>query len=574
MITALVISSIIPIMKRNKIILRSLLPFILLLFYASSGAQNYWVFLKDKAGVVFDPYEYFDTHTIERRLRAGYPIDCVTDYPVNAHYLSEIGLYADSLGYASRWFNAVAVSAGDEAIRIIAALPFVSGIEKSTASRPMEYATADYDTILQKEQRNLMQSQVSVLGLEQWRKAGIDGTGIRIAVFDGGFPSWPTNPAFTHLVEGERILQTWDFTRNRENVDRGISHGTLVLSCIGGMIDGKPMGLATGASYLLAITEIRREPFKEEQFWLAAAEWSDKHGADVINSSLGYVQDRYHNIQMDGRTTFVTKAANKAASKGILVVNSAGNSGSGRWKVIGAPADADSVLAIGGISPYTGYHTSFSSFGPTSDNRLKPNVTAFAHVVAAGKKRLQNTQGTSFSSPLVAGFAACAWQSDRSLNNMELFRKIEQSGHLYPFYDYAHGYGIPQAGFFLDSNYKEMRTNNTFTMEIGVIGELWIKPHDLSTFIPVTNEAWSGDPVYLSEDNDYIPPAPDVTTDNYIYLHVRDASGVLRYYRILEITADFRTYETDSHFIKQGETVCVHFRGYTKCLTFEEPGIE
>jgi hypothetical protein len=154
-------------MKRNKIILRSLLPFILLLFYASSGAQNYWVFLKDKAGVVFDPYEYFDTHTIERRLRTGYPVDCVTDYPVNAHYLSEIGLYADSVGYASRWFNAVAVSAGDEAIRKIAALPFVSGVEASAARASMEYAMAGFDTTMSQVQRGLMESQVSVLGLEQ-----------------------------------------------------------------------------------------------------------------------------------------------------------------------------------------------------------------------------------------------------------------------------------------------------------------------------------------------------------------------------------------------------------------------
>lgn len=571
MITTL-FSSIIPAMKRKMIILRSLLSFTLLLFYASSDAQNYWVFLKDKAGVVFDPYEYFDTHTIERRLRTGYPIDCITDYPVNANYLSEIGLYADSAGYASRWFNAVAVSANDEAIRKIESLPFVLRVEASSARYPMEYAETAFDTTINQAQRNLMESQVSVLGIEEWRNAGIDGTGIRIAVFDGGFPTYLTNPALSHLAEGGRILETWDFTRNRENIDRGISHGTMVLSCIGGMLDDKPMGLATGASYLLAITEIRREPFKEEQFWLAAAEWSDKHGADIINSSLGYVQHRYHNIQMDGRTTFVTRAANMAASKGILVVNSAGNSGSDRWKVIGAPADADSVLAIGGISPYSGFHTSFSSFGPTSDNRLKPNVTAFAHVVAADKKKLKTTQGTSFSSPLVAGFAACAWQSDRSLNNMQLFRKIEQSGHLYPYYDYAHGYGIPQAKFFLDSSYQDNRMVPTFTMEIRNSGELWIKPDSISTVIQVT-----GGPCSRSNLNDYYYDE-DVTsgtvchsTDNYIYVHVRNTSGVLRDYRILEIKADLRTYETDNHFLEYGETICVHFRGYTDCRTYEKP---
>jgi serine protease AprX len=561
-------------MKIYKVLSHSFIPLILLLFCSSSDAQNYWVFLKDKAGVVFDPYEYFDPHTIERRLRKGYPVDCLSDYPVNDHYLYVIGVFADSVGYASRWFNAVAVTAGDEAIQKIAALPFVAGVETSEARYPMEYAQAHYDTMLYLPSRRLMESQVSVLGLEQWRNAGFDGTGIRIAVFDGGFPTYLTNPALSHLVEGEQILRTWDFTRNRENVERGMSHGTMVLSCIGGMLDDKPMGLATGASYLLAITEIRREPFKEEQFWLAAAEWSDKHGADMINSSLGYVHDRYHNIQMDGKSTFVTRTANMAASKGILVVNAAGNSGSDRWKVIGAPADADSVLTIGGISPQTGYHTSFSSFGPTSDGRLKPNVTAFAHVIAAGKKKLTGTQGTSFSAPLVTGFAACAWQSDTSLNNMELFRKIEQSGHLYPYFDYAHGYGIPQAGFFLDTAYQMVRNCETFALEILDQGELLIKPDYLSTYIPVATGAWTGDPVYINEDDDYIHPAPGISTDNYIYVHIKNTSGMLRYYHILEITGDFRTYQSDCHLLQYGETVCVHFRGYTKCLAFEKPRTE
>ena len=563
-------------MKRNKIVLRSLLTFILLFMYAYSGAQHYWVFLKDKAGVVFDPYEYFDSHTIDRRLRTGYPIDCITDYPVNAGYLSELGQYADSVGYASRWFNAVAVSADDEAIREIAALPFVSGVEASSAIYSMEYAKASFDTTLSQVQRNLMESQVSVLGIERWRSAGIDGTGIRIAVFDGGFPTYLTNPALSHLVEGGRILKTWDFTRNRENIDRGISHGTMVLSCIGGMLNGQPMGLATGASYLLAITEIRREPFKEEQYWLAAAEWSDKHGADIINSSLGYVQHRYHNIQMDGKTTFVTRAANMAASKGILVVNSAGNSGSDRWRVIGAPADADSVLAIGGIYPNTGFHTSFSSFGPTSDNRLKPNVTAYAHVVAADRRKLKNTQGTSFSSPLVAGFAACAWQSDRSINNMELFRRIEQSGHLYPYYDYAHGYGIPQADFFLDSSYQESRKSPTFTMEIDKTGELVIKADSISPDVTAASGFIVSRYFCSVDDDDCENTSGKLHTspNNFIYFHVRNPAGVLRDYRIMEIKALFSTFSKNDLYLEYGETVCVHFRGYTNCLTFDKPNNE
>lgn len=526
-----------------KVFLRNSLIIMVLLMVLTfpAVAQNYWIYLKDKDGVHFDPYEYFDHHTIERRVKMGYPVACITDYPVNEDYISAISVYADSTGFASRWFNAVAVVASDEALEKISALPFVAGWEPSMALDPRVYASVDYDTSNINAMDNLLERQVAVLGLEQWRKAGIDGTGVRIAVFDGGFPTYRTNPVLSHLTESNRILHTWDFTRKRECVEGGISHGTIVLSCIGGIINGKPVGLATGASYMLAITEVRSEPFREEQYWLAAAEWADKNGADIINSSLGYVQHRYHNYQMDGRTTFVTRAANMAAAKGILVVNAAGNSGADKWKIMGAPADADSVLSVGGLDPYNDIHTSFSSYGPTFDNRLKPNVVAYGHVIAAGKKKLVKTQGTSFASPLIAGFAACAWQSNRSLTNMELFRSIEKSGHLYPYFDYAHGYGIPQASFFLDS-LTHLSPEPTFSLEILNTGEFSIV---IDQMLPVDSTS---------------------VTRNYMYLHVRNTEGVLKRYEVRKIKEDSSQFTVNEQVLEYDETLCVHFRGYTKCI--------
>ncbi len=153
---------------------------------------------------------------------------------------------------------------------------------------------------------------------------------------------------------------------------------------------------------------------------------------------------------MNGKKSLVARAANMAASKGMLVVNAAGNDGETKWKHLGTPADADSVLSVGGISPESDYHFSFSSYGPTADKRLKPNVCAYGAVMESGKKGLTTTYGTSFASPLVAGFAACAWQTNRRLNNMELFKEIEKSADLYPYFDYAHGYGVPQAGYFIN----------------------------------------------------------------------------------------------------------------------------
>ena len=170
------------------------------------------------------------------------------------------------------------------------------------------------------------------------------------------------------------------------------------------------MGLATGANFLLAITEVSSEPFSEEENWLAAVEWAYKNGADIISSSLGYTNNRYFTKDMDGKKSFVVKAASLAARKGMLVINAAGNDGDSEWKVISTPADADSILTIGGVSPETNLHINFSSYGPTADGRMKPNVSAFGEAVVANTKgNVEIAFGTSFATPLVAGFAACAW---------------------------------------------------------------------------------------------------------------------------------------------------------------------
>lgn len=166
--------------------------------------------------------------------------------------------------------------------------------------------------------------------------------------------------------------------------------------------------MASNAEFLLARTEVNAEPFAEEEWWLAAAEWAGKNGAHIINSSLGYTYHRYFPEQMDRKTSLVARAANMAASKGIIVVNAMGNDGDNSWKAVGTPADADTVLSVGSVDPYKEYKINFSSFGPTVDGRMKPNVTnsGFA-AVAVKKDKLGNAHGTSFASPLISGFVAC-----------------------------------------------------------------------------------------------------------------------------------------------------------------------
>jgi subtilisin family serine protease len=302
------------------------------------------------------------------------------------------------------------------------------------------------------------------LGLEQWSEANLNGKGIRICVTDVGFQNVDKSPVFEKLRKQGQIIKTYDFIKKDTNVYHGGWHGTAVLACIAGTHESTPLGLAEGAEFLLARTEYNtKERFAEEQFWVQAVEWAEKNGADIVNSSLGYSTPRYTTDQMNGKSTFITRAANIAAKKGLLIINAAGNEGNDEWKTIVAPADADSVLTIGGVNS-SGLHISFSSFGPTRDLRLKPNLVAPGNVFAPTPNKVNNISGTSFSTPLVSGFAACAWQKFRTLKNMELFKELENSGQLYPYFDYAHGYGIPQAAYFLskpkvDSSYQTIALN-------------------------------------------------------------------------------------------------------------------
>ncbi len=425
-----------------------ILVFCLLFILASSASaqNNYWVFLKDKEGVAFDPLAYFDSKAIERRIREGISLHDITDYPLREDYVNRVSALCDSVCGVSRWFNAVACAANDLQIAQIQSLPFVRDIQPMYAAPVLssyDEPTVAFDSLDVYD--NILVAQTERMQYSLLKEAGYTGKGVRIALFDAGFPDVEKNDCFKHITDNKRVVATYDFVRNKENVYRANNHGTHVLSCIGGIKDSIPMGCATDAEFLLARTENAIfEGRIEEYNWIESLEWADKMGADVVNSSLGYTVQFYFRDQMNGSVSLISRAANTALSKGILVVNSAGNEGDNAWEIVGAPADADSVLTIGGIEPWTGIHTGFSSYGPTSDYRRKPNLTAFSFVVTA----LGRNTGTSFSSPLVAGFAACIRQMHPEWTAKQLFDELENSGDLHPYFDYAHGYGVPQASYF------------------------------------------------------------------------------------------------------------------------------
>jgi len=513
----------------KKIILSLIL---VLISFQFIEAQKYWVFLTDKNNVDFNPYSYFDEKAIERREKLGIPLNHYTDYPLNQNYVSQIKEKVDTLFTQSRWFNAVSIRATQEQLDVIKVFPFVKDIQLIRGiPHYASYEMADYDTTNLANLDYLIEGQMDVMQAELFKEQGIDGSGLRIAIFDGGFPTVDVNPAFEHIRKDGRIIKTWDFTKNKENVYRSASHGTMVLSCIAGIINGKQIGMATGAEFLLAKTEINTEPFSEEENWLAALEWADKNGADIVNSSLGYTYHRYFPEEMDGETAFVTRAANMAASKGILVCNAAGNEGTDAWRTIGAPADADSILSIGGIDPDTKIHIDFSSYGPTADKRMKPNVCAYGFAVVAGKKKITSAYGTSFASPLVAGFVACAWQTMPELTNMEMFNKIQESASLYPYFDYAHGYGVPQASFFVSEKKQAVKS---FTLKM------------------------MGDKLQV-----ILTEKPKVDENDYFYYNIMDENGVIEKYTVISVYQK-EILEINLNSMTKGNSINFHYKGYTK----------
>lgn len=470
------------------------------------NTDKYWVFFTDKNNTTFSPLDYFHPKAIERRIKNNLPLKDYTDYPLCQNYIDSVQKIAQNIYVQSRWFNAISIKAAEEQIEQLKKYSFVKKIQ------PILIQTypciGKYGVELNESETELLSKQITHLQGEYFKQNNIDGSGVRIAVFDAGFPNVDFCPAFKHIRDNNRIIKTYDFAKQKEFVYDYNAHGTMVLSCIGGIINGKNIGLATGAEFLLARTEIEREPLSEEENWLSAVEWADKNGADIINSSLGYTFHRYFKDDMDGHTSLVVKAANRAATKGILVVNAMGNDANTEWRVVSTPADSDSVFSIGGIDPDTDFHITFSSLGPTADMRKKPNVSAYAVVIAAGKSKLKQTQGTSFSSPLIAGFAACVMQLKPDLNNMQVIRAIEQSASLYPYFDYAHGYGIPQAAYFFTQKTDTTINNIHFNK----------KGHNIEIKINETSI--------------------DQEANNYLYYHIVNENNIIEKYFVVNVTSN------------------------------------
>ena len=417
--------------------------------------------MKDKKGTPYSinhPQAFLSPRAIERRKRQGIPI-IENDLPVNPKYISSLKAVGATIYGVSKWFNAVTIKADEETFERVKKLPFIKHIEytgKYHRATKRPYYSKKYNHVVPKGLKNHYgygYNQISMLNGHKIHEMGYRGKGMLVAVLDGGFRKVDIMPFFDSLRANGRMLESRDFADMDRYAYESSSHGTEVLSTMAANIPGLFVGTAPDATYICIKTEDTRGEFRqEEDNWIAGAEYADSIGADVINSSLGYTHFdlgsmNYSYENMDGNTARVSQGADIASSKGILVVNSAGNEGNGRWRYVGAPADADSIMAIGAVDR-RGRKASFSSYGPTRDGRIKPSVMARGQqtVVATTRGydiRIDSSNGTSFASPVMAGMVTSLWQAFPNKTNMEIKRAVEMSGDRANNPDHAYGNGIP-----------------------------------------------------------------------------------------------------------------------------------
>jgi serine protease AprX len=428
----------------------------LLVFTLIVGAASYsqtppserlWITFRDRGSVAGRDLSSIDPSTLGMSDRAlwrrskvlppGKLIDEL-DLPVNPSYVNAVQVTGAHIRSVSRWFNAVSATLTPSQQASVASLPFVASI------RPVAVFRQNYPESQPRLVQPLLKrrsvsgldygpsfAQLNAIGVVTVHNRAITGAGVIVGVIDNGFNYHQTHPALKNI----RVIAEYDFVQSDSNTSRAPgeyltqgNHGASVLSEIGGFDDGKLIGVAYGASFILAKTEIDGVEIQiEEDLYVEGLEWMERLGADVVSSSVGYI-DWYSYADLDGQTATTTKAARIAARKGVLLVTAMGNAGNYRdpqartTGTLIAPADADSIVAVGAVT-IDGALASFSSTGPTADGRIKPEVvTPGVNDVAVSGDTGYTSYfgGTSAATPLAAGVAALILSANPNLTPMEV----------------------------------------------------------------------------------------------------------------------------------------------------------
>lgn len=450
--------------------IKGILSFVFTSFFALSSyaqpASQYIIQLKDKTGTPFqvsDPEAFLSRRAIDRRNRQNIPV-VENDLPVNPAYINAIRSIPNvTVLNTSKWLNQVYIQTNDpDALAQVSALSFVKnsfaarrmvdntarrkkfdeGLTEGDNKRPMGANTEIF--------HGLAEDQIKIHHGNYLHNKGLMGQGMIIAIIDDGFNNYLTLPAFDSIRLNNRILDTFDFVGNKNGLNAEDAHGMSCLSTMAANVPGQMIGSAPGASYLLYRSEnISFEYPGEEQNWIAAAERSDSAGADVITTSLGYStfdnpSFDYDYQDMNGRTTMMSVGAAIAAAKGMILIIAAGNEGNKPWHYITTPGDAVNVLTVGAVD-ISGNPAPFSSWGPTSDGRIKPDVSSvgWGTYLQKANGTFAKGNGTSYATPNLAGLVTCLWQAFPDFSAADVMDVIKKSSDRFSNPDNKTGYGIP-----------------------------------------------------------------------------------------------------------------------------------
>lgn len=438
----------------------------------SSEELLVWVFFTDKGNETqnyfLKPSTVVSEKSLKRRAKVLSQENIISenDLPVNQNYIDQIKSLGFQLKQKTKWFNGISGWATKSELTQFANLPFVKQLDIVYKFRKDNFEEEIHNDIPEESNQNILKptgtnsfnygqslTQVNLISVPQVHNLGYTGNGITICMMDAGFDKWTTHQVFSTM----NVIATWDFVNGDPDVENGIdmgegSHGTATLSLIGGFYEGQLIGPAFGAEFILAKTEnTESETPIEEDNWLAAMEWADSLGVDLTSTSLGYVDfdppyPSYTWMDMDGNTCRITNSADYAVSLGIFVVNSAGNSGYDVHNTLGAPADGDSVIAVGSVTS-SGTRSGFSSVGPTVDGRIKPDLMAMGsnnYVACNGSNSCYSSwgSGTSWSCPMVAGAAALLLEADPNLTPMQLAALMKSTASKSTNPDNLYGWGV------------------------------------------------------------------------------------------------------------------------------------
>ncbi|MEO8763182.1 MAG: S8 family serine peptidase [Ginsengibacter sp.] len=437
-------------------------------FYTSAQFTRYIVRFKDKAGTPFsinNPTAFLSAKAITRRTKQHIAID-ESDLPVTPRYIDSVRLAGNvTILDQSKWLNQVCIQTTDAAaLAKINTMSFV--IATQPLRRPVNTQLTgnnkfneEVHSIATAQSVNGVQDfynygnsyqQIHIHDGEYVHDKGFHGEGMSLAILDAGFYHYLSLPAFDSVRTNHQVIETYDFVSNEVSVDEDHLHGMQCFSIIAANIPGQLVGSCPKANFYLYRTEdVSGESPVEEQYWAAAAERADSIGVDVVSTSLGYTQFdnavfNHTYADMNGHTTIIARAAGFAAKKGMIVVVAAGNEGNGLWHFITTPADADSVLTVGAVDAL-GIVGSFSSYGPSSDGRVKPSVASVgvSTALSSATGEIISGNGTSFATPNMAGLITCLWQAFPDFTNMEIIQAVIKSSSIYNNPNDRIGYGIP-----------------------------------------------------------------------------------------------------------------------------------